>query len=65
MLVGRNKLGCDRVTRLVVGGELLFLLGNGLGLLLRADDDLEHRVLDVVHADERLLASRGEQRRLV
>ena len=65
MLVGRDKLGRDCMPRLVVGGEFLFLLGDRLCLFLRTDDHLEHRVLDVVHADERLLAPRGEQRRLV
>ena len=55
----------DRVTCLVIGGELLFLVAHDLALLLGANDDLDGRLLDLLHGDCLLVGSRREERRLV
>ena len=42
------------MARLVVGGDLPVLLDLGAAFLLRAGDDLDHRLLDVRQGDEGL-----------
>ena len=55
----------DGMTCLVVGGDPFILFGNHAGTLLGAHDDLQHRLLDIVHTDELLALAGGEKRGLI
>ena len=51
----------DSVTCLVIGCELLLLVAHDLALLLRADDDLDGRFLDLLHGDRLFVGSRRQK----
>src|SRR5665811_1706214 len=55
----------DRVSALVVGGDLLLFGTHDPGALLRAGDDTVDRLVQSFVVDELVVASRSEQRRLV
>ena len=55
----------DRVTGLVICRNLLLLLGDDLALLLRADSNLDKRLIDVRLADKLPVVAGCINRRLV
>src|SRR5213594_692157 len=61
----RQRLHHQRVTRLVVGDDLLLLLGDAAALALGARDDTRDRLLQLVHADHLLVGAGGKDRGLV
>ena len=64
-ILGLELVEQDRVTRLVICGQLLFLFAHDLGFLFGADHDLDGRLLYLLHRDSLFVGSRGKQRRLV
>ena len=53
------------VARLVIGGQLTLVLGDHPAFLLRSGDDLDLRVLQILHGDELLIFPGGQQGSLV
>ena len=64
-LIGADDLRRDGVACFVVCRDFLVVVRDLMRALLRSHEHAHHRVLDVVHADERLFAACGKQRRLV
>ena len=60
-ILTRQEEGCHRVARLMVGGQFFLLAAHLMGLLLRADDDLNRRFLDLCHRDRLLIPACGKQ----
>ena len=61
----RHRQADDRVTGLVIGGELLLLLVHDHRAALGAHHDLVLGALELVHRHGATVGARGEQRRLV
>ena len=64
-VLGLAVVGRDGVAALVIGGEPLFLLGDDLGLLFGAGNDLDGRLLDVLLDDGLAALAGGEEGGLV
>ena len=61
VVLSRQIVACDGVTCLVVGGVKLFLILNDPALFLRACDDLDGGLLDVLLDDSPATLSGGEK----
>ena len=58
-------VGGDGVTGLVISGQLLFLVADDAGALLRACYDLDRRLLDILEGQRLVAFSGGKERRFV
>ena len=64
-VLGLELVDDHGVAGLVIGGELLGVGGHDAALLFRACNDLQHGLVDHIHADEGPFFSGGEQGGLV
>ena len=53
------------VTRLVVSRQPAFLLRDHMAFLFRSGDDLDHRLVHILHGDELLVPAGCQQRALI
>ena len=61
----RQMVHGDGVARLMIGGQLPFMLRNDTAALFRPGNDLDHCILHVLHGDGAAVALRRQQRAFV
>ena len=64
-ILRRQHMEANRVSRLMVGGQALVLLGDDVALLLHTHNHLEQGLLDLLLRDQLLVAAGCQQRRLI
>lgn len=64
-VLGRAVIGDDRMTRLMIGRQVLFLVGDDMAAFFRAHDHLNRRFLDLGHGNGMQVLARGQEGRFV